>query len=57
MDLMEYSEAVFNDIRKDYSEFSRELELEDIHFVPMSALVGDNVVNKSENMPWYEGDT
>lgn len=57
MDLKDYSEEVFNDIRKDYSEFSRELELEDIHFVPMSALVGDNVVNKSENMPWYEGDT
>ncbi|KGM06685.1 Sulfate adenylyltransferase subunit 1 [Methylophaga thiooxydans] len=57
MDLMDYSEEVFNNIRKDYSEFSRELELEDIHFVPMSALVGDNVVNKSENMPWYEGDT
>jgi sulfate adenylyltransferase large subunit len=48
---------VFNDIRHDYTEFARELELEDIHFVPMSALKGDNVVNKSENMPWYEGET
>lgn len=57
MDLMEFSEQVFNDIRKAYSEFARELEIEDIHFVPMSALNGDNVVNKSENMPWYQGST
>ncbi|MCX4187258.1 sulfate adenylyltransferase subunit CysN [Methylophaga sp. OBS4] len=57
MDLMDYSEEVFNEIRKDYSEFARELEIEDIQFVPMSALIGDNVVNKSENMPWYQGQT
>jgi sulfate adenylyltransferase large subunit len=57
MDITDYSEQVFNDIRHDYTEFARELELEDIHFVPMSALKGDNVVNKSENMPWYEGET
>jgi sulfate adenylyltransferase large subunit len=57
MDLMDYSQEVFDNIRKDYAEFARELEIEDIHFVPLSALVGDNVVNKSENMPWYEGET
>jgi sulfate adenylyltransferase large subunit len=57
MDITDYSEEVFNQIRADYSEFARELELEDIHFVPMSALVGDNVVNKSEKMPWYQGET
>jgi sulfate adenylyltransferase large subunit len=57
MDITDYSEDVFNKIRADYSEFARELELEDIHFVPMSALKGDNVVNRSENMPWYEGET
>ncbi len=57
MDLMDYSEQVFNDIRKTYSEFARELEIEDIHFVPMSALDGDNVVNRSENMSWYDGQT
>ncbi|MCL5975286.1 MAG: sulfate adenylyltransferase subunit CysN [Gammaproteobacteria bacterium] len=57
MDLMDFSEQVFNDIRKAYSEFARELEIEDIHFVPMSALNGDNVVNRSENMPWYQGST
>ncbi len=57
MDLMDYSEQVFNDIRKTYSEFARELEIEDIHFVPMSALDGDNVVNRSDKMSWYEGQT
>jgi len=57
MDIKDYSEQVFNDIRKEYSEFARELEMEDVHFVPLSALVGDNVVNKSENMPWYQGET
>jgi sulfate adenylyltransferase large subunit len=57
MDLMDYSQEVFDNIRRDYSEFARELEIVDIHFVPMSALEGDNVVNKSDNMPWYEGDT
>ncbi|HCC81876.1 MAG TPA: sulfate adenylyltransferase subunit CysN, partial [Methylophaga sp.] len=57
MDLMDFSEQVFNDIRKAYSEFARELEIEDIHFVPMSALNGDNVVNRSENMSWYQGST
>ncbi len=57
MDIKDYSEQVYNAIRKDYSEFSRELEMEDVHFVPLSALKGDNVVNKSENMPWYQGET
>ncbi len=57
MDIKDYSEQVYNDIRKDYSEFARELEMEDVHYVPLSALVGDNVVNKSENMPWYQGET
>ncbi|EGL56161.1 MULTISPECIES: sulfate adenylyltransferase subunit CysN [Methylophaga] len=57
MDLMDYSQEVFDNIRHDYTEFSRELELEDIHFVPMSALVGDNVVNRSEKMDWYQGQT
>jgi sulfate adenylyltransferase large subunit len=57
MDIKDYSEQVYNDIRRDYSEFARELEMEDVHYVPLSALVGDNVVNKSENMPWYQGET
>lgn len=57
MDIKDYSEQVYNDIRKEYSEFARELEMGDVHYVPLSALVGDNVVNKSDNMPWYQGDT
>jgi bifunctional enzyme CysN/CysC len=56
MDLMEYSQDVFEAIKKDYLEFSEKLEASDIRFLPMSALKGDNVVNKSEHMPWYEGD-
>ena len=57
MDIKDYSEQVYNDIRKEYTEFARELEMEDVYFVPLSALLGDNVVNKSENMPWYQGET
>ena len=57
MDIKDYSEQVYNEIRKDFSAFASELEMEDVHFVPLSALVGDNVVNHSENMPWYEGKT
>ena len=57
MDLMDFSEQVFNDIKADYLEFAKELDIPDIQFVPMSALDGDNVVNKSEKTPWYSGDT
>lgn len=57
MDLMDYSEQVYNTIRKQYSEFAGELAMEDVHFVPLSALAGDNVVNKSDNMAWYQGET
>lgn len=57
MDIMDYSEQVYNDIRQEYSKFAAELAMEDVHFVPLSALVGDNVVNKSDNMPWYQGAT
>ncbi len=55
MDLVEYSEDVFNKIKADYLDFVKDLGIEDIHFVPISALDGDNVVNPSENMPWYTG--
>jgi bifunctional enzyme CysN/CysC len=57
MDLMEYSEEVFNQIRDDYLDFTSELDTGDLTFIPMSALNGDNVVNVSEHMPWYEGET
>ncbi len=55
MDLVEYSEETYNKIQQDYLDFISTLDLSDIHFIPMSALDGDNVVNPSENMPWYTG--
>ena len=55
MDLMDYSEEVYNQIKEDYLEFSKSLDIPDIRFVPISALDGDNVVNKSENTPWFDG--
>lgn len=55
MDLVEYSEAKFNQIRADYLAFVQTLDLHDIRFIPMSALDGDNVVNPSEFMPWFTG--
>lgn len=57
MDLVDYSEDVFYKIFSDYESFSSKLNVKDIRFIPVSALVGDNVVNKSENMPWYKGGT
>lgn len=57
MDLVDYSKEVFNSIREDYLRFTSKLDKADFKFVPISALVGDNVVNPSENMPWYQGDT
>ena len=55
MDLMRYSEDTFNKIKQDYLNFTDTLDLNDISFIPMSALDGDNVVNPSVNMPWYTG--
>ena len=55
MDLVDYSQETFERIVKDYTDFAARLELGDVHFLPMAALTGDNVVNKSENMPWYDG--
>lgn len=57
MDLVDYSEEVFENIKDDLEAFSSKLDVKDIHFVPISALKGDNVVNKSENMDWYQGST
>jgi bifunctional enzyme CysN/CysC len=57
MDLVGYSQEVFNRIRAEFVEFASGLEAtEDLSFVPISALNGDNVVTQSENMPWYVGD-
>ncbi|NQV68576.1 MAG: sulfate adenylyltransferase subunit CysN [Pseudohongiella sp.] len=55
MDLVEYKESVFEEIKNDYIKFSEKLEPADFHFIPMSALDGDNVVNASTQMPWHEG--
>lgn len=60
MDLVDYSESKFQKIQKDYYDFVGQLgnrQPADIHFVPISALDGDNVVNVSENTPWYQGQT
>ncbi len=57
MDLVDYSEEKFEKIKADLEAFSSKLDVQDIHFVPMSALNGDNVVNKSDNMDWYQGST
>lgn len=55
MDLVDYKEEVFEQIKKDYLSFDAKLEIPDIRFIPISALNGDNVVDKSENMDWYKG--
>lgn len=57
MDLVDYDQNVFEKIEEDYKAFSSKLEVHDIQFVPISALNGDNVVNRSEEMPWYGGST
>jgi sulfate adenylyltransferase subunit 1 len=55
MDLVGYSEDVFNNIVEQYREFASKLSINDIRYIPISALKGDNVVNLSEHMPWYKG--
>jgi len=57
MDLVDWSEDRFNQIVADYKRFASRLDIPEITFIPLSALRGDNVVNKSENMPWYQGST
>ncbi|MFH5831622.1 sulfate adenylyltransferase subunit CysN [Halalkalibaculum sp. DA3122] len=58
MDLVDYSEEQFEKIKKQFSTFSSKLDVPDIHYIPISALYGDNVVDKGDdNMPWYNGST
>ncbi|MGK0253365.1 MAG: sulfate adenylyltransferase subunit 1 [Mariniflexile sp.] len=59
MDLVDYSEEVYNKIKADFSELmsKRDYQEQKITFIPVSALKGDNVVNRSENMPWYKGES
>ncbi len=55
MDLVEYSQDVFNNIVIDFEEVARQLDLKDITYIPISALNGDNIVDRSAKMDWYEG--
>ncbi|WP_028973822.1 sulfate adenylyltransferase subunit CysN [Spirochaeta cellobiosiphila] len=55
MDLVDYSEYRYNQIREEYLDFASKLEIDDITFIPLSALKGDNIVHSSVHMPWYEG--
>lgn len=57
MDLVDYKEEVYEKIKKSFSQFSVKLDTLDVRFIPISALKGDNVVERSENMEWYEGPT
>ena len=57
MDLMEYSEEVFSGIQSQFKELSVKLDIQDLRFIPISALKGDNVVDRSTNMDWYDGPT
>lgn len=57
MDLVDWSEDVYEGIREDYTAFAQRLGVEDLTFIPISALKGDNVVEKSPKMPWYGGST
>lgn len=57
MDLVGYSEDVFNNIVIDYAEVARTLDLKEVTYIPISALNGDNVVESSSSMPWYEGSS
>jgi bifunctional enzyme CysN/CysC len=55
MDLVDYDEAAFDAIVEEFDAFAARLELPDVTFIPISALLGDNVVDRSEVMPWYQG--
>ncbi len=57
MDLVDYDEAVYDQIVQEYTDFIQKLNVQDVTFIPVSALRGDNVVDKSENTPWYDGPT
>ena len=57
MDLVDYDEDTYLNIKKELEAFTSKLDVKDVRFIPISALKGDNVVNKSENMPWYQGST
>ena len=57
MDLVDFSEEVYNNIKQEYAHIAQLLGLKNVYFIPISALKGDNVVNPSEHTPWYKGET
>ncbi|MCG2612361.1 GTP-binding protein [Flavobacterium sp. SM15] len=57
IDLVDYSETIFNDIKNAFDSIKTNLNYDEIAYIPVSALVGDNIVEKSNNTPWFEGDT
>lgn len=57
MDLVDYKEDVYNSIKAEFEKFSFKLDVKDVHFIPISALKGDNIVDRSQNMSWFEGTT
>jgi len=57
MDLVEYDEETYNQIQDDFEKFAAKLDVTDVHFIPISALMGDNVVHRSDKTKWYEGPT
>jgi len=57
MDLVDYSEEIYEKIKDEFSQFSYKLDVKDVHFIPISALKGDNVVERSDSTPWYDGTT
>src|SRR6185436_20820214 len=57
MDLVDFSEEVYNRIHKEFTQFATKLNIPDLEVIPISALQGDNVVNRSANMDWYSGPT
>ena len=57
MDLVNWDENIYDKIVEEYKAFISRLEITDVNFIPISALLGDNIVDRSNNMPWYEGPT
>ena len=57
MDLADYSQTVFEDVRRQFTDYAAKLDIQDLTFIPVSALEGDNIVEHSAAMPWYEGTT
>lgn len=57
MDLVDFDKKVYDTIQNDFEKFAAKLDVHDVHFIPISALLGDNIVTRSENTPWYDGPT